>query len=150
MTALTQPVYLVLLIVPPTLFFILCLVRFAQRSDPERQRAKRQAGAYDRAIKKLGLLKSGHDLDTKDYKSKLAEILRQYIGDRYNRTASSLTTQDCKNILLENQQEQNFVESFCQILQDCEKSRFAANAGNSNFIDLDQIKNILKTIDKNK
>lgn len=146
--AITQPVYLILLAGPPVLFFVLSLVRWSRRSDPVRQAARRQAGAANNAIQKLYRLRSRQQADPKTFKTELAEILRAFIGDRYNRVSTSLTAQDCKGLLLADGQDPRVVERFCDILQDCEASRFAANAGDSTAADPEEIKDLLKQLGK--
>ncbi len=146
--ALTQPGFLVLWGGPPVLFLIMILIRLARRSDPARQAARRQAGAAGTAIAKLHRLKDLREADAKTFHSELAEILRAFIGDRYHRVSTSLTAQDCRGLLLENGQDSEAAERFGAILQTCEESRFAANAGDAVAIDPEEIKDLLKQLSK--
>ncbi|HPY78061.1 MAG TPA: hypothetical protein PLQ45_09480, partial [Anaerohalosphaeraceae bacterium] len=110
--------------------------------------ARRQAGAANNAIQKLHRLRIQRGADAKTFKPELAEILRAFIGDRYNRVSTSLTALDCKGLLLADGQEPRAVERFYDILQDCEASRFAANAGDSAAADPEEIKVLLKQLGK--
>ncbi len=146
--AMARPGFLALWAGPPVLFFVLSLVRWSRRSDPARQAARRQAGAASTAIQKLHRLKSHRQADAKTFKPELAEILRAFIGDRYNRVSTSLTAQDCKGLLLADGQDPRAAERFCGILHACEESRFAANAGDSAAVDPEEIKDLLKQLGK--
>jgi len=78
----------------------------------------------------------------------MADIMRQYVGDRFNRTAASLTARDCREILQNACPKKELVEQFCHALEQCEQSQFAGTNADDSIVDPADIRKIVKTLDK--
>ena len=116
LVALTQPSYLTLLITPPVLLIIAVLVRLSRRTNPVRQAARRRALAYRKAA---ATLKRTND------PTRIADVLRRYIADRYDRTAQSLTPDDCAAMLHADGKSQELIDQFRRLLETCDHARYA-------------------------
>ncbi|MCP4713212.1 MAG: protein BatD, partial [Planctomycetes bacterium] len=144
MAAIAQPGYLVLWIGPLGLFVTSGLVRILRQTSSERKQARCKARSGNQAIKSLKQI----DSNSKSAAADVADIMRHYIGDRYNQTAQSMTARDCRMILTKNCGNQQIVDRFCELLERCEQSRFAGGMTEDDSVNLGEIKEIIKTLDK--
>ena len=144
MAAITQPRYIVLWTGPLGLMVTSGLVRLLRRNSPGRQQARRKARCGSQAIRRL----KRTDGKSKSAAEEAADIMRQYVGDRYNQTSQSLTAGDCRVILSENCANQQIVDQFCELLERCEQSRFAGGLAGSDSVNLGEIKEVIKALDK--
>ena len=78
----------------------------------------------------------------------MADVMRQYVGDRFNRTAASLTARDCREILQNTCPEKELIERFCRVLEQCEQSQFAGTNADDGILDPDDIRKLVKSLDK--
>lgn len=143
--ALAQPGYILLWVGPLAMFIILAVGRLALQDSPARQRARRRAAAPRRAITKLHRL----DSQSRSVQEETADILRQYIGDRFDKTAQSLTSRDCREILKENCKDKEPTEQFCRILEQCEHSQYAGAQTDNAPINPREIPKLIKALEKN-
>ncbi|MCP4710410.1 MAG: protein BatD [Planctomycetes bacterium] len=144
MTAIAQPGYIVLWIGPMGLLITSGLVRILRQNSSERQQARRKARSGSQAIRQLKRM----DGNSKSAAEQAADIMRHYVGDRFNQTSQSLTAKDCRLILSENCGHQQVVNQFCGLLEQCEQSRFAGGLAESDSVDQREIKEAIKALDK--
>jgi len=143
--AFRHPGYMVLWAVPLLIFAGSAVFRLVNRDDPKRRQARRRSQARRKAVRGLGQI----DAQKETAPEETAEILREYVGDRFDRTAQSLTARDCREILGPACKDSRVVEQFCRVLEQCEQSRFAgAGAGNAAIEPRDTVK-IINQLDKN-
>jgi len=145
LAALTKPAYLVLWAAPILIFMVSLVVRLVGANDPVRQKMRQQTGAYRQATKWLRHI-SGQKPNAKE---QIADVMRQYVGDRFDRTPQSLTSHDCKDILSENCRNTQEVEQFYKLLETCEQSRFAGGTADSEKINTAEIAEIIRKLDRN-
>ncbi|MCK4627797.1 MAG: BatD family protein, partial [Sedimentisphaerales bacterium] len=143
--ALIQPCYVVLWAGPLVLFAVLSLTRLLTSDSPERRKARRQASASRRAASRLARINSRTDSAPQE----MADVMRQYIGDRFNRSAASLTARDCREILQNTCPEKELIERFCRVLEQCEQSRFAGTNTDDEIVDPADVRTLVKTLEKN-
>jgi len=143
--ALAQTGYLLLWVGPLAMFIILAVGRLTLQDSPARQRARRRGAAASRAITKLHRL----DSQSRSVQEETADILRQYVGDRFDKTAQSLTSRDCREILKENCKDKEPTEQFCRILEQCEHSQYAGAQTDSTPINAREIGKLIKALEKN-
>ncbi|MBN1764415.1 MAG: BatD family protein [Sedimentisphaerales bacterium] len=145
LAALTHPLYLVVLCGPLAMFAGLLVVRLLTTDNPQRQQARRRSSASRRAIKALNHLTNPNQ---PDYQQQIADILRRYVGDRFDRTAQSLTPRDCRAVLQEAGAPDETVQTFSAALEQCEASRFAGAMADSEKIRAQEIIKLIITIEK--
>jgi BatD DUF11 like domain len=145
MAALVRPGYVALWAGPLVLFAAMSLVRRLTSDSPERRQARRRSSALRRAVSRLAKINSR----TASAPQEMADIMRQYVGDRFNRTAASLTARDCREILQNVCPEKELVERFCRVLEQCEQSQFAGTNADDSIVDPADVRKLVKTLDKN-
>ena len=146
--ALTQPAYMALWAGPSVVLLASVLLRLARQSSPARRQARQHATAASKAVTRLRRLARHASSDADAAKQQTADILRGYIGDRYDRNAASLTARDCRVILNEAVQDAELINNFCEVLERCEHSRFAGGYADGQQIDLREISNLIRKLDK--
>ena len=135
--ALTQPSYLALLGSPLAVFVIAAVLRVARRTSPARQAARRRTSAYRNAAASL---KRRRD------PAQIADVLRAYVADRYNRTAQSLTADDCAQLLRDDHKPSDLIDKFAAILETCELTRYGRSTDDSQTYNLHEISSLLKRL----
>jgi len=109
---------------------LLAVVFVAERlraDNPERRRAQLQATACKRAVRRLKHVSAGGS----DVADEVADVLRQYMGERCDRVAQSLTVRDCRELLGARGCQGRGAAAFCEVLERCENSRYAGGHGES-------------------
>ena len=144
MAALVQPGYVVLWAGPLVLFAMSSLTRRLTSDSPERRQARRRSSASRRVVSRLAKINSR----VASAPQEMADIMRQYVGDRFNRTAASLTARDCREILQNTCSEKELVERFCRVLEQCEQSQFAGTNADDGIIDPADVRKLVKMLDK--
>lgn len=147
--ALTQPVSIVVGSGPIACFLVVLLLNRVLASSPVRLRQKMKASAGKKAVAAVRKLDRAAGTGSEELRSKIADILRTFVGDRYRRTASSLTTMDCRQLLLQEGQDEDQVNFFCDVLEQCEQSRYAGGNTGSGKIDLSKLVPILNAFQRN-
>jgi len=142
--ALIQPAYLALWWGPLLIFAGSGFIRLIRHNNPARQQARRRVRSCSRAVSRLKRL----DSQSESARQAAADIMRRYVGDRFDQTARSLTARDCKEILSRNCRDLQTVERFCQALERCEQSRFAGGLTDNDTIKPREIAEVVKTLDK--
>ena len=69
--------------------------------------------------------------------------MTQYIGQRFDRTARSLTAQDCREIIVTATGDTQTADKYMDIIDQCESARYAAVQTD---IDSAKIKEVIKLI----
>jgi ribosomal protein S15P/S13E len=136
------------LVSSPTLFvatFLFLLFR------PQKDEKKiTQKSASRKALKILNEAKK--HLDSKDdllFYESLYKGLLQYLSNKFSVPTSTLTKESIKETLLQNKVEENSVNLFIKIVEECEMARFApiTHAGAENT--MNQAVSIIQNIEKN-
>jgi len=144
LAAAARPGYLVILAVPFAVLVASFLIRTITQTSPEQielRRRRRAAGAA------LGKLKTMSSAGTEQRYELLAEVMKQYVGQRFGRTAGSLTGQDCLQLITDATDDGAAAASYKETVEACEAGRYAAVQVN---IDAEQIKRVaalIKTIE---
>jgi len=139
---LAGPIGIAFWIGPMMLFVVAGLLRALTHDSPARQLARRKNRACKTAVSQLSRLSDGEDTN------KTAEIMRQYIGDRFGKTTQSLTVSDCGEILADNCGRTELAEEFCRTLEQCQQSRFAGGFAGDSSVSGAKVAELVKTIEK--
>lgn len=117
----------------------------AKHTTPAQVAAKRRRSAAGQALKTLGSVKT---LPSDQRPEKLSQALRQFIGDRFDKTAGSLTAQECYHIVVERTGSKESAQGLQAILATCEAARYAPAGVDIDEPALDQAAQLVKTIDR--
>jgi hypothetical protein len=122
-----------------------CLFRLFAHTSPERAAAKRRrtaAGRVAKQLKKLAVApaEQRHEL--------LVSAMKQYIGERFDKTAGSLTPYDCQQAIVSATGDSQAADQYCDIIADCEATRYASVRAD---MDTEQVKkaiDLVRTVEK--
>jgi len=140
MRALVEPGYFVLWAVPLAVLVLTGLIKFFTHTTPEKIAAKRRRAA---AAKAVGQLRKIPSVALRQRDELLGSIMKQYIGDRFDRTAGSLTSNDCCEIVAAATKDIQTADRYKEIIAACEAARYASVDAN---IDREQIREVIKLI----
>ncbi|MHC4528245.1 MAG: BatD family protein [Planctomycetota bacterium] len=140
LAAVFSPAHATLWSLPLAALIFSTLFRLLAHTSPEKIAARRRRTAAAKALKQLKKLPTApadqrHEL--------LVSAMKQYIGERFDRTAGSLTPYDCQQAIALATGESQIADEYRDIIADCETGRYAAIQTN---VDTDQVKTVTKLI----
>lgn len=121
--ALVRPGYAAIWAVPLLGLIASGLARLVMHSSPEKQAARRRRQACRQATRELERAESA---EAQQRNELMAAALRQYVGDRFDKMAGSLTADDCTEAVAQATGEGELARRYGRIVSDCEASRYAA------------------------
>lgn len=122
-SALARPGYAVLWAVPLMGFAASIAYRLGTRTSPEAVARKRRRRALQAATQRLKTI-SARPADERE--ELLVTALRGYLGDRFGKTAGSLTADDCRGVVLEATNDLELAEQFRAKVATFEAARYAS------------------------
>jgi len=139
MGALTSPGYMALWGLPLVALVLSSLLKFFTHASPEKTAAKRRRQARGKAVKELKKITSSgqqrHEL--------LASVMKQYIGERFDKTAGSLTADDCCEVIVTYTADMQTAGKYKDIIAQCEAARYSSTEAD---IDSSQIKKVIELV----
>jgi hypothetical protein len=137
--------YLLIWSGPLTLLIISVMFKFLTYTTPEKVALKRRRAAAGKAVSQLKTIFSysaGQRCEI------LASIMKQYIGDRFDKIAGSLTSDDCSEIVFAETRDSQSAEKFREIIASCEAARYASTENNLEAPKIEETVELIKTIEK--
>jgi hypothetical protein len=122
LSAVVSPAYAALWAIPLLGLMTSSVVKLARRTSPEavaRKRRRQACGAATRQLKNVS------EADPKERHYLLVSALRQYIGDRFDRVAASLTADDCYEIVAAATGDKQIAARYKETIAACEAARYA-------------------------
>jgi hypothetical protein len=144
-SGLMSPSYAAIWAMSLVAFIVSAVIRFLTRKDLEREAKRRKKRAISKA---KALLKQAGRADEKRRGEIIESAVKQYIADRFERVAGSLTAEDCYRVILEATGDEQGAEKFKQIIEDCEAARFASVEVKINSAAAEEAAGLLKMIEK--
>ncbi len=138
LSALSKPGYLSMWLAGPMVLGISGLIRMKGRVNPTKVAARIRATACKKAISKLGASSDS---------TQIGEVLRVFVGERFDRTGQALTSGDCREILQEAGRADELCDKCRHILELCEMSQFAG-AGIDSQVNVDEVMELIRKIDR--
>ena len=138
--ALISPAYAPIWGVPLGILILSLATRLVTHTSPEKEAAKRRRQACSKAITKL---KKTISMDTSQQNEQVASIMKQYIGDRFDKIAGSLTGNDCYEIIIGALEDVEIADKYRQIIEQCQSARYASIEVN---IDSGQTRDIIQLV----
>jgi hypothetical protein len=142
--AFVQPGYLVIWASPLVLVILSVVAKFSMHKTPEKIAQKRRRGAAGKAIGQLRKIASsaGQQHDN------LASIMKQYIGERFDKTAGALTSNDCFEIVADATKDTQSAGRFREIVADCEAARYTSAENSLGQAQIEEVVGLIRTIEK--
>mgnify|MGYP005851097115 CR=1 FL=1 len=142
--AIVRPVYLALWAVPLGAFIFSVIVRSLTSTSEAKRAAARRRKAKRKSLGMLGKVDSG----SKNASQAVVEAMREYVGDRFNRQAGSLTGMDCERVIAEGTADSETGREYRKIFEDCEASYYTGSGGKVDESKIKRIKELIKEIDR--
>jgi len=139
-TALITPAYAPIWAVPLCILILSSVTKFLTHTSYEKVAAKRHRQACSKAIAQF---KKTITMDSSQRNEQVALIMKQYIGDRFDKIAGSLTGNDCYETIVNATEETEMADKYRQTIEHCESARYG-----SIDVDIDpgKTKNIIELI----
>jgi hypothetical protein len=141
----TNPAYMAGWALPLMILFASLMTKTFVNSTPEQQAKKRRRRA---AAKAIGQLRQIQPPQLKNHPELLSEQMKQYIGQRFDRVAGSLTADDCFNVIISQGADNESAARFKGIIDDCESARYAPVGRDFNNEIIETACSLIRAIEK--
>ncbi len=143
--ALAHPGYAALWAVPLLTFISSVLVRLWTHTSPEKVAARRRRQACGKAVGQLRRIASANA----DRQSELlVSAMKQYVGDRFDRAAGSLTPDDCHDTIVDTAGNEQAAGKYRETIADFEAGRYTSVEVNITSERITQIIQLVRTVEK--
>lgn len=143
--ALMSPAYAPIWMVPLGVLILSIAVKLSTSTSPERTAAKIRRQAADKAISQL---KKITKCESPQAKEQIVLSMKNYIGDRFDKVAGSLTGDDCQRIISGVTQDSEIAGEYCRIMEHCQSARFASIDVDIDSEKVAEIINLIANIEK--
>jgi hypothetical protein len=137
--------YMLIWMGPLALLIISAIAKFLTYTTPEKIALKRRRTAAGKAVNQLKKISS---YSARQRCDSLASIMKQYIGDRFDKIAGSLTSNDCFEIVLAETKDSRSAEKCREIIASCEAARYASTEENFGASKIEESVELIKMIEK--
>ena len=146
LAALGSPGYAVLWAVPLLGLVSSFLAKLFSHTSPEKAAARRRRQACNKA---LGQLKKLASTNVKQQNEQFVSIMKNYIGDRFDKTAGSLTSDECYDAIIAATQDSQSADKYRAIIAGFEAGRYAPMEIKIDPDKIRQVSEIIRSIEKN-
>jgi len=144
--AITSPGLATLWALPFMGFVSSALIRLFTRTSPEKIATRRRRRACGRAVGEL--TKLAHTTDTDKTNEQLATIMKHYIGERFDKTAGSLTPNDCYEAIAAATNNTNTADKYKEAVTALEAGRYAPMEINVDAKKVNEVISLIRAIEK--
>ena len=145
LAATVSPGYLVIWSVPLAGLLASALAKLTRRRDPARMAQRRRRLARSKAVKEL---KAVVATGPRQRQQLLASAMKQYIGDRFDKIAGSLTGDDCYRAITDATGDTRLAADYRDAIAACDASRYTPLNTDVNAKQIDEIMNLIQSIEK--
>ncbi len=143
--AAVSPHYIFLWTVPLLGLISSSLIKLFMQTSPEKAALKRKRSAPGKTLSQLKKITSAEQQQRQEL---LASIMKQYIGERFDRTAGSLTADDCYEVIFSATQETQTAGKYRDIITECEAARYAAIDADVDNTQVKEVVRLIRNIEK--
>jgi hypothetical protein len=146
LAALVSPGYAVLWVAPLLALVSSVLVRLFTHTSDEKVAGKRRRQACNKAV---GRLKSIASAGADRHSELLVSAMKQYIGDRFDRAAGSLTPDDCYEAIVAGTEDARAAEKYREAVARSEAGRYASMEVSITPESIKEVIELVRHIEKN-
>jgi hypothetical protein len=146
LAAMVSPGYMVVWSVPLVVLVTSSLIKLFTHTSPERLHTKRRRQAAGKAVKQL---KKISGISSKEQQELLVSTMKQYIGERFDKVAGSLTADDCYQTIVSVVQDTNTAGRYRDAIAQCEACRYASTQASADSLQVGEIIKLIRIIEKN-
>jgi len=121
-------------------------IRLSTRTSPEKVAVKRRRQACSKAV---GQLKNIASANAPQQSELLVSAMKQYIGDRFDRTAGSLTPDDCYNAIVVGADDAPAADKYREAIANFEAGRYASMEVSITSEEIKEVIELIRRIEKN-
>jgi hypothetical protein len=143
--ALANPGYAALWAVPLLTLISGVLVKLVTHTSPEKEAAGRHRQACGKAV---GQLKKAASTEMNRQSELLVSIMKQYIGARFDKTAGSLTPDDCYDAIVTATADEQTAGKYRETITDFEAERYASMEVNITVERIGEVIQLVRTVEK--
>jgi len=122
------------------------LISILTRTSPEKVATRRRRRACGRAVAEL--TKLARTIDTPKTNEQLATIMKRYIGERFDKTAGSLTPNDCYEAIAAATKNVNAAEKYKEVIAALDAGRYAPMEINVDAEKVREVINLIRAVEK--
>jgi hypothetical protein len=137
--------YTIIWTVPFAVLIASFLTKIFMHTTPEKIAVRRRRQACGNA---KGRLKRICSESSQQQAELLVSTMKEYIGERFDKVAGSLTAEDCFVIIKDNTQETEYAEKYREIITECETARYASGMINIDSVRTKEVADIIDNIEK--
>jgi hypothetical protein len=130
---------------PLALVIISAMIKLFTHTTAEKLAARRKQSAAKKAISQLKRISSA---DAQHRHELLASVMKQYVGNRFDKTAGSLTGEDCREVIVAATQDSHTADRYKEIISNCEAARYASLETNIDSTQIQEVVKLVQTIEK--
>jgi hypothetical protein len=145
LSAAISPGYLAIWATPLLVLVASAITKTLVHTTPEQEAKKRRRRAAGKAIARLKKISSAQ---LRNQPEALAETMKQYIGDRFDKVAGSLTADDCFQVVISHAGDSESAGRFRDIVGDCETARYAPVRQRVDAATIENVIELIRTIEK--
>jgi hypothetical protein len=146
LAALARPSHTVIWAVPLIAFLSSLFIKLLTHTSPEKVAAKRRRQARGKAV---GQLKKIASTDAERRNELLVSVMKQYIGDRFDKTAGSLTADDCHDAIIAATTDVRTADKYRETIANFEAGRYASMKINISSDKIKEVIELIRNIEKN-
>ncbi|MCP4257118.1 MAG: protein BatD [Planctomycetes bacterium] len=146
LATMISPGYMAVWSVPLLVLVTSSLLKFFTHTSPEKISKKRRRQAAGKAIKQL---KKISGFSPKERQELLVSTMKQYIGERFDKVAGSLTADDCYQIIASVVHDTHTAGRYRDAIAQCEASRYASDQASADSVQVSEVIKLIRIIEKN-
>jgi len=143
--AVVSPGYAVLWGMPLAGLVLSTLIKLSTHTTPEKKAMKRRRQACGKAVRQLKRVVSAN---SRQRCKLLVGTMKQYLGERFDRTTGSLTADDCHETIVSATQDEQTAERFRDIVSECEATHYASIEINIEAAQIKEVVSLVRSIEK--
>jgi hypothetical protein len=143
--AITSPGYMVGWLLPLIVLATSISAKTIIHKTPEQAARKRRRSAAGNAVSQL---KKIQPAQLQSHPELLAEVMKQFIGQRFDKVAGSLTADDCQQVIISGTGDSASADLFRDIISDCDAARYSAVQRQIDSATIENVSRLIRTIDK--
>jgi len=146
LAALASPGYAVLWAAPLLAFVSSIFIKLFAHTSPEKVAVKRRRQACGKAV---GQLKNIASANAERQSELLVSAMKQYIGDRFDKTAGSLTPNDCYDAIVAGTDDTRAADKYREAIANFEAGRYTSMEVSITSEKIKEVTELIRRIEKN-
>jgi hypothetical protein len=145
LSMVSSPPFAILWSLPFVAFVASVVYKLSMRTSPESIAAKRRRQACNVAVHQL---KAAASADPKEAHDLLISAMKGYMGDRFDRTAGSLTADECRDIVAQATGDDQVADRFRVKVSEGEAARYASIHSRVDSAQIEEVIELIRSVEE--